>query len=151
MTTSCSLSRNNPLLCFNLCAGSGSWFSSDGQRSFWEYIRLACSKVQNSCIASIENIENISTSRAKARTLCVHRREGFLSERGPSVPADFFCRPTGPGVDQSGSDGEASVWICVHCSEGHQNNQVQLEFLLQNWKNKQTKTVSLFCAHLWLI
>ncbi|KAA8585435.1 hypothetical protein FQN60_004129, partial [Etheostoma spectabile] len=24
--------------------GSGSWFSSDGQRSFWEYIRLACSK-----------------------------------------------------------------------------------------------------------
>ncbi|KAM4536169.1 RUN domain-containing protein 3A isoform 3-T3 [Fundulus diaphanus] len=25
-------------------AGSGSWFSSDGQRSFWEFIRLACSK-----------------------------------------------------------------------------------------------------------
>uniref|UniRef100_A0AAQ4Q535 RUN domain containing 3Aa n=1 Tax=Gasterosteus aculeatus aculeatus TaxID=481459 RepID=A0AAQ4Q535_GASAC len=24
--------------------GSGSWFSSDGQRSFWEYIRMACSK-----------------------------------------------------------------------------------------------------------
>lgn len=48
--------------------GSGSWFSSDGQRSFWEYIRLACSKVQNNCISSIENIENISTSRAKART-----------------------------------------------------------------------------------
>uniref|UniRef100_A0A3P9KQ72 RUN domain containing 3Aa n=1 Tax=Oryzias latipes TaxID=8090 RepID=A0A3P9KQ72_ORYLA len=47
--------------------GSGSWFSSDGQRSFWEYIRLACSKVQNNCISSIENIENISTSRAKAR------------------------------------------------------------------------------------
>ncbi|KAK7940592.1 hypothetical protein WMY93_003918 [Mugilogobius chulae] len=47
--------------------GSGSWFSSDGQRSFWEYIRLACSKVPNNCIASIENIENISTSRAKAR------------------------------------------------------------------------------------
>uniref|UniRef100_A0A4W5P8D4 RUN domain containing 3A n=1 Tax=Hucho hucho TaxID=62062 RepID=A0A4W5P8D4_9TELE len=53
--------------------GPGSWFSSDGQRSFWDYIRLACSKVQNNCIASIENIENISTSRAKARTgiLCV--------------------------------------------------------------------------------
>uniref|UniRef100_A0A4W5PJP1 RUN domain containing 3A n=1 Tax=Hucho hucho TaxID=62062 RepID=A0A4W5PJP1_9TELE len=48
--------------------GPGSWFSSDGQRSFWDYIRLACSKVQNNCIASIENIENISTSRAKART-----------------------------------------------------------------------------------
>uniref|UniRef100_A0AAY4BFY5 RUN domain-containing protein 3A n=1 Tax=Denticeps clupeoides TaxID=299321 RepID=A0AAY4BFY5_9TELE len=48
-------------------AGPGSWFSSDGQRSFWDYIRLACSKVQNNCISSIENIENISTSRAKGR------------------------------------------------------------------------------------
>lgn len=63
----CCQSRNDLLLCFNLGTGSGSWFSSDGQRSFWEYIRLACSKVQNNCIASIENIENISTSRAKAR------------------------------------------------------------------------------------
>ncbi|MFT7799061.1 RUN domain-containing protein 3A-like [Arapaima gigas] len=48
-------------------AGPGSWFSHDGQRSFWDYIRLACRKVQNNCIASIENIENINTSRAKAR------------------------------------------------------------------------------------
>ncbi|KAF3846088.1 hypothetical protein F7725_003166 [Dissostichus mawsoni] len=64
--------------------GSGSWFSSDGQRSFWEYIRLACGKVQNNCIASIENIENISTSRAKARTLyaelCVYVC-GLLQDR----------------------------------------------------------------------
>ena len=58
---------NNSRLCLNLDPGSGSWFSSDGQRSFWEYLRVACSKVQNNCIASIENIENISTSRAKAR------------------------------------------------------------------------------------
>ncbi|XP_048846866.1 RUN domain-containing protein 3A [Brienomyrus brachyistius] len=48
-------------------AGPGSWFSHDGQRGFWDYIRLACTKVQNNCIASIENIENISTSRAKGR------------------------------------------------------------------------------------
>ncbi|XP_030649592.1 RUN domain-containing protein 3A isoform X1 [Chanos chanos] len=47
--------------------GPGGWFSSDGQRSFWDYIRLACSKVHNNCISSIENIENISTSRAKGR------------------------------------------------------------------------------------
>ncbi|KTF85243.1 hypothetical protein cypCar_00016322, partial [Cyprinus carpio] len=47
--------------------GPGGWFSSDGQRSFWDYIRLACSKVHNNCISSIESIENISTSRAKAR------------------------------------------------------------------------------------
>lgn len=44
--------------------GSGSWF--DGQRSYWDYIRLACAKVPNSCISSIESMENISTSRAKA-------------------------------------------------------------------------------------
>ncbi|XP_029997220.1 RUN domain-containing protein 3A-like isoform X2 [Sphaeramia orbicularis] len=61
--------------------GSGSWFSSDGQRSFWEYIRLACSKVQNNCIASIENIENISTSRAKGRAwIRVALMEKRLSE-----------------------------------------------------------------------
>ncbi|KAJ8389977.1 hypothetical protein AAFF_G00112620 [Aldrovandia affinis] len=47
--------------------GPGIWFSYDGQHSFWDYIRVACSKVQNNCIASIENIENISTSRAKGR------------------------------------------------------------------------------------
>ncbi|KAF4092934.1 hypothetical protein AMELA_G00026030 [Ameiurus melas] len=47
--------------------GPGGWFSSDGQRSFWDYVRLACSKVYNNCISSIENIENISTSRAKGR------------------------------------------------------------------------------------
>ncbi|XP_069380933.1 RUN domain-containing protein 3A isoform X3 [Paralichthys olivaceus] len=62
-------------------AGSGSWFSSDGQRSFWEYIRVACNKVQNNCIASIENIENISTSRAKGRAwIRVALMEKRLSE-----------------------------------------------------------------------
>ncbi|XP_046902956.1 RUN domain-containing protein 3A-like [Hypomesus transpacificus] len=45
--------------------GTGSWF--DGQRSYWDFIRLACSKVPNSCISSIENMENISSSRAKGR------------------------------------------------------------------------------------
>ncbi|KAM8845656.1 RUN domain-containing protein 3A isoform 2-T2 [Spinachia spinachia] len=61
--------------------GSGSWFSSDGQRSFWEYIRMACGKVQNNCIASIENIENISTSRAKGRAwIRVALMEKRLSE-----------------------------------------------------------------------
>ncbi|XP_070783165.1 RUN domain-containing protein 3A isoform X1 [Enoplosus armatus] len=52
---------------FKVChaLGSGSWF--DGQRSYWDYIRLACAKVPNSCISSIESMENISTSRAKGR------------------------------------------------------------------------------------
>ncbi|KAI1230399.1 RUN domain-containing protein 3A, partial [Lamprotornis superbus] len=50
-----------------VAAGPVSWFSSDGQRGFWDYIRLACSKVPNNCVSSIENMENISTSRAKGR------------------------------------------------------------------------------------
>uniref|UniRef100_A0A8C7WD63 RUN domain-containing protein 3A n=1 Tax=Oncorhynchus mykiss TaxID=8022 RepID=A0A8C7WD63_ONCMY len=59
--------------------GSGSWF--DGQRSYWDFIRLACGKVQNSCISSIENMENISTSRAKGRAwIRVALMEKRLSE-----------------------------------------------------------------------
>lgn len=48
-----------------LSVGHVSWFSTDGQRGFWDYIRIACSKVPNNCISSIENMENISTARAK--------------------------------------------------------------------------------------
>ncbi|CAG12648.1 unnamed protein product [Tetraodon nigroviridis] len=58
--------------------GSGSWF--DGQRSFWDYIRVACAKVPNSCISSIECMENISTSRAKATWVRVALMEKRLSE-----------------------------------------------------------------------
>ncbi|XP_004080333.1 RUN domain-containing protein 3A [Oryzias latipes] len=59
--------------------GSGSWF--DGQRSYWDYIRLACAKVPNSCIGSIESMENISTSRAKGRAwMRVALMEKRLSE-----------------------------------------------------------------------
>ncbi|KAM9816666.1 RUN domain-containing protein 3A [Neosynchiropus ocellatus] len=59
--------------------GSGSWF--DGQRSFWDFIRLSCAKVPNSCIHSIESMENISTSRAKGRAwIRVALMEKRLSE-----------------------------------------------------------------------
>nr|XP_040032165.1 RUN domain-containing protein 3A isoform X1 [Gasterosteus aculeatus aculeatus] len=58
---------------------SGSWF--DGQRSYWDYVRLACAKVPNSCIGSIESMENISTSRAKGRAwIRVALMEKRLSE-----------------------------------------------------------------------
>ncbi|KAJ4940919.1 hypothetical protein JOQ06_027210, partial [Pogonophryne albipinna] len=59
--------------------GSGSWF--DGQRSYWDYVRLSCAKVPNSCISSIESMENISTSRAKGRAwIRVALMEKRLSE-----------------------------------------------------------------------
>ncbi|KAI1887272.1 hypothetical protein AGOR_G00188530 [Albula goreensis] len=61
--------------------GPGIWFSYDGQRGFWDYIRLACGKVQNNCITSIENMENISTSCAKGRAwIRVALMEKRLSE-----------------------------------------------------------------------
>ncbi|XP_054623048.1 RUN domain-containing protein 3A-like [Dunckerocampus dactyliophorus] len=59
--------------------GCGSWF--DGQRSFWDFIRLTCAKVPNSCIHSIESMENISPSRAKGRAwMRVALMEKRLSE-----------------------------------------------------------------------
>ncbi|KAM4623548.1 RUN domain-containing protein 3A [Polymixia lowei] len=59
--------------------GSGSWF--DGQRCYWDFIRLACGKIPNSCINSIDNMENISTSRAKGRAwIRVALMEKRLSE-----------------------------------------------------------------------
>ncbi|XP_019738970.1 RUN domain-containing protein 3A isoform X2 [Hippocampus comes] len=59
--------------------GSGRWF--DGQRSFWDFIRLACAKLPNSCISSIESMENISPSRAKGRAwIRVALMEKRLSE-----------------------------------------------------------------------
>ncbi|KAK7919621.1 hypothetical protein WMY93_010905 [Mugilogobius chulae] len=59
--------------------GSGSWF--DSQRSFWDFIRSACSKVPNNCISSIDNMENINTSRAKGRAwIRVALMEKRLSE-----------------------------------------------------------------------
>ncbi|KAI4807754.1 hypothetical protein KUCAC02_027540 [Chaenocephalus aceratus] len=59
--------------------GSGSWF--DGQRSYWDYVRLSCAKVPNSCISSIESMENISNSIAKGRAwIRVALMEKRLSE-----------------------------------------------------------------------
>ncbi|XP_033913176.1 RUN domain-containing protein 3A-like isoform X2 [Acipenser ruthenus] len=61
--------------------GPASWFSYDGQRSFWDFIRLACGKVPNNCVTSIENMENINTSRAKGRAwIRVALMEKRLSE-----------------------------------------------------------------------
>ncbi|KAG2460918.1 RUN3A protein, partial [Polypterus senegalus] len=61
--------------------GPGTWFSYDSQRSFWDYIRLACGKVTNNCISSIESMENINNSRAKGRAwIRVALMEKRLSE-----------------------------------------------------------------------
>ncbi|XP_023931021.1 RUN domain-containing protein 3B-like isoform X2 [Lingula anatina] len=43
------------------------WFGVSEARQFWDYIRAACKKVPHSCISSIENMENVKSSKAKGR------------------------------------------------------------------------------------
>lgn len=112
-----------------LFLGSGSWF--DGQRSFWDYIRVVCPKVPNSCISSIECMENISTSRAKASpasgqnrkpvsVMSRHRRLPFVSRNLWKL---LLCL-LGASLDKSSTDGEKALRVYRHCSERQQNHQV---------------------------
>ncbi|CAG6015450.1 RUN domain-containing protein 3B isoform 1-T1 [Menidia menidia] len=47
--------------------GQTTWFGYESPRSFWDYIKAACSKVPHNCIRSIESMENVRPSRAKGR------------------------------------------------------------------------------------
>ncbi|XP_043923457.1 RUN domain-containing protein 3B isoform X1 [Protopterus annectens] len=61
--------------------GQITWFGYESPRSFWDYIRVACNKVPHNCICSIENMENVSSSRAKGRAwIRVALMEKRLSE-----------------------------------------------------------------------
>lgn len=53
-------------LCVSL-SGQTTWFGYETPRSFWDYIKAACSKVPHSCIRSIESMENVRSSKAKVR------------------------------------------------------------------------------------
>ncbi|KAJ8291018.1 hypothetical protein GJAV_G00020460 [Gymnothorax javanicus] len=70
--------------------GQVTWFGYESPRSFWDYIRLACSKVPHSCISSIENMENVRMSRAKGRAwVRVALMEKRLSEYVSAAQRDF--------------------------------------------------------------
>uniref|UniRef100_A0A673IW70 RUN domain-containing protein 3B n=1 Tax=Sinocyclocheilus rhinocerous TaxID=307959 RepID=A0A673IW70_9TELE len=70
--------------------GQVSWFGYESPRSFWDYIRVACSKVPHSCIHSIENMENVRSSRAKGRAwMRVALMEKRLSEYISAALRDF--------------------------------------------------------------
>ncbi|XP_016382007.1 RUN domain-containing protein 3B-like [Sinocyclocheilus rhinocerous] len=70
--------------------GQVSWFGYESPRSFWDYIRIACSKVPHSCIHSIENMENVRSSRAKGRAwMRVALMEKRLSEYISAALRDF--------------------------------------------------------------
>ncbi|KAM9308806.1 RUN domain-containing protein 3B isoform 1-T1 [Gastrophryne carolinensis] len=70
--------------------GQLTWFGYESPRSFWDYIRSACSKVTHSCICSIENMENVGSSRAKGRAwIRVALMEKRLSEYITAALRDY--------------------------------------------------------------
>uniref|UniRef100_A0AAX7SRL4 RUN domain-containing protein n=1 Tax=Astatotilapia calliptera TaxID=8154 RepID=A0AAX7SRL4_ASTCA len=70
--------------------GQMSWFGYETPRSFWDYIKAACSKVPHNCIRSIESMENVRSSRAKGRAwIRVVLMEKRLSEYITFALRDF--------------------------------------------------------------
>ncbi|XP_030014391.1 RUN domain-containing protein 3B isoform X3 [Sphaeramia orbicularis] len=70
--------------------GQTTWFGYESPRSFWDYIKAACSKVPHNCIRSIESMENVRSSRAKGRAwVRVVLMEKRLSEYISSALRDF--------------------------------------------------------------
>ncbi|XP_073340971.1 RUN domain-containing protein 3B isoform X2 [Pagrus major] len=70
--------------------GQTTWFGYESPRSFWDYIKTACSKVPHNCIRSIESMENVRSSRAKGRAwIRVVLMEKRLSEYISSALRDF--------------------------------------------------------------
>ncbi|XP_039973761.1 RUN domain-containing protein 3B isoform X2 [Xiphias gladius] len=70
--------------------GQTTWFGYESPRSFWDYIKAACSKVPHNCIRSIESMENVRSSRAKGRAwIRLVLMEKRLSEYISSALRDF--------------------------------------------------------------
>ncbi|XP_062983432.1 RUN domain-containing protein 3B isoform X2 [Elgaria multicarinata webbii] len=70
--------------------GQITWFGYESPRSFWDYIKVACRKVSHNCICSIENMENVGSSRAKGRAwIRVALMEKHLSEYISTALRDF--------------------------------------------------------------
>uniref|UniRef100_A0A1A8M934 RUN domain-containing protein 3B n=1 Tax=Nothobranchius pienaari TaxID=704102 RepID=A0A1A8M934_9TELE len=70
--------------------GHTTWFGYESPRSFWDYIKAACSKVPHNCIRSIESMENVRSSRAKGRAwIRVALMEKRLSEYISLALKDF--------------------------------------------------------------
>ncbi|KAM3613936.1 uncharacterized protein V6R79_007303 [Siganus canaliculatus] len=70
--------------------GQTTWFGYESPRSFWDYVKAACTKVPHNCIRSIESMENVRSSRAKGRAwIRVVLMEKRLSEYISSALRDF--------------------------------------------------------------
>ncbi|KAL6109219.1 rundc3b [Pungitius sinensis] len=70
--------------------GQTTWFGNESPRSFWDYLKAACSKVPHNCLRSIESMENVRSSRAKGRAwIRVVLMEKRLSEYISSALKDL--------------------------------------------------------------
>ncbi|XP_032093921.1 RUN domain-containing protein 3B isoform X3 [Thamnophis elegans] len=70
--------------------GQVTWFGYESPRTFWDYIKVACRKVSYNCICSIENMENVASSRARGRAwIRVALMEKHLSEYISAALRDF--------------------------------------------------------------
>ncbi|XP_034030712.1 RUN domain-containing protein 3B isoform X1 [Thalassophryne amazonica] len=70
--------------------GQITWFGYESPRSFWDYVRVACSKVPHNCMRSIEMMENVRSSRAKGRAwIRLVLMEKRLAEYISSALRDF--------------------------------------------------------------
>ncbi|XP_034258348.1 RUN domain-containing protein 3B isoform X2 [Pantherophis guttatus] len=70
--------------------GQISWFGYESPRTFWDYIKVACRKISYNCICSIENMENVASSRARGRAwIRVALMEKHLSEYISAALRDF--------------------------------------------------------------
>ncbi|XP_013907675.1 PREDICTED: RUN domain-containing protein 3B isoform X3 [Thamnophis sirtalis] len=70
--------------------GQITWFGYESPRTFWDYIKVACRKVSYNCICSIENMENVASSRARGRAwIRVALMEKHLSEYISAALRDF--------------------------------------------------------------
>ncbi|XP_044908266.1 RUN domain-containing protein 3B isoform X3 [Felis catus] len=86
LTSSCGVDKS----IVEITTGQVTWFGYESPRSFWDYIRVACRKVSQNCICSIENMENVSSSRAKGRAwIRVALMEKHLSEYISTALRDF--------------------------------------------------------------
>ncbi|XP_034820268.1 RUN domain-containing protein 3B isoform X6 [Pan paniscus] len=115
--------------------GQVTWFGYESPRSFWDYIRVACRKVSQNCICSIENMENVSSSRAKGRAwIRVALMEKHLSEYISTALRDFKTTSS----DSISSDEEELRTLGSSGSESSTPENVGPPFLMDenSWFNK---------------
>nr|XP_038964293.1 RUN domain-containing protein 3B isoform X3 [Rattus norvegicus] len=115
--------------------GQVTWFGYESPRSFWDYIRVACRKVSQNCICSIENMENVSSSRAKGRAwIRVALMEKHLSEYISTALRDFKTTSS----DSISSDEEELRTFGSSDSEGSTPENVGPPLILDenSWFNK---------------